>query len=435
MSNDHGGGIPWAVLVWTLRRFWWVILGAALAAGLLTTYWLGTVKPLYQSEARLLVGPLTGSTDSLRASASLGLTYQDALSSTSGLRRVATEVGIGPLTDAELASAVNVAFNEKSRILTVQGIWYDAATAQKLTNLTVDEVTHIKAQVPDSDSVDNPTSDVQQLLNTRRSSGEVTVIQPATLPKDPTGSAGDVLALLAALLGGLLAFVVAVFWAHRKQQHAAKVRSAVAVRDILGNPAAIRTRKGIGVPAAPGIARGSRAREYGEIAARAEIRAPVDYLTSLFVVGTGGQGCDGEVALNLALAFAYTGRNVRLVDAAGDLDASKFDEPGLQVHTAPNAPQDWAPEALADAATARPDELLLLRLPSVTAIGSGFGGYVAADGVILVASQESPSVEVNIADACEAIVRRGGRVLGVVLVRGGGPVARLTEVPDSSVYL
>ena len=137
-DSDHG--IPASVVTWALRRFWWLIIAAGLALGLGAYTVLNTFNPGYQSQARVLVGQLAGSTDSLRASASLGQTYADALISETLLRRVFSAAGVQSPSETAILSAADVQFTVNSRILTIQMTWSDPETARKLSDLMVKEM-------------------------------------------------------------------------------------------------------------------------------------------------------------------------------------------------------------------------------------------------------------------------------------------------------
>lgn len=223
MSNEVTGSLLWT----TFRRFWWAVLVAMLVAGALTTLTLNAKPPKYESEARLLIGPLTGTTDSLRASASLGLTYQDALKTTEVLDRVASEAGVNGLSESQLHSLVNVAFNDKSRVLTILGVGEDPAVSKHVVELMVEEVANLQEQVPDVEVVQNATSDVLQQARTRRASGAVTEIVPASLPQDSVDQREPLLVGLAALLGGALMFAGLVVFMAGSKAHVQRTQADV----------------------------------------------------------------------------------------------------------------------------------------------------------------------------------------------------------------
>lgn len=429
-SPEHG--IPGRVVLWTLRRFWWAALLSGLAFAVLAVFALRSTSPGYESQARVLVGQLTGSTDSLRASASLGQTYADALGSDTVLRRVGTAAGLAPGSDEKLLTAAEVTFNDKSRILSIQITWPDPSTAHRLAALLVEEVQRLKAKGPTSPDVPDPTPDVRAQESIRAASGALTVIQPATLPDRTTDTHESAVAMLAAVAGSLLAFTLLAFTVGQRHRRRMRVRGSIAASDYLGSVTPGRRTRGRHDPAAATLARGRRAKEYAEIAARVEVRAMTFPLGSICVVGTKGGPTSAEVALNLAAVLATPSRRATVVDPGDTAHSVLVTRPHLSVARVESPQEESAlAERLLGSVAARDDELLVLTLPSLVSALAGPWWLSSAEGVVLVAAYDDPTVELDLIDSMDAIARRGGRLIGVVLLRGGKPLSRLLTPPEN----
>lgn len=426
-ATEHG--IPGRLVLWTLRRFWWAVLAAGLAFGTAAALALSSLNPGYLSQARLLVGQLTGSTDSLRASASLGQTYADALGSPATMSRVGLAAGLTTAGQHQLLYALEVTFNDKSRILTIATTWPDPATAHEVTSLMVAEVRRLRGQVPASPSVKDPTPDVQAQENTRAASGVLTLIQPATVPDTRTDTHVTAVVMLAAVAGSLLVFTLLCFWMAQRYRRRLRVRSVLAPRSYLGTVTSGSRRSGRHDGAAAAT-KGRRAREYAEIASRLQVRAGSGTLRSVCVVGTRGGPAAAETALHLAATLAAPGRHVTLVDPTDAVRSLRVSRPQLSVVQV-ESPQD---ESEIAGRLLGPggddDELIVLALPSVVSAVAGPWWLTSADAVVLVGECEDPSIETDLTDCVDAILRRGGRLIGVVLVRDGRPLARLVTPPE-----
>lgn len=427
-------GVPMSVVLWTLRRFWWAVVAVGLAVGTMAYLLLGSMNASYESQARLLVGQLQGSTDSLRASAAVGATYADQLSDPNVLRRVGTEGHLSAQSAEEMVNATTVTFNDKSRILTIQVAWADPGTAQRLTRLMVAETNALQRQGPPAAAVPEPSPDVRAQETLRQVSGDVTLIQGATVPDGPVDAHSSAVAMLAAVAGALVTFTVLCFWVGRRHRARMRARQSLAAADYLGSAMSAghaRRRRAASSEQEVVLLKGRRAADYGRIAARLEMRTSATPLRSLCVVGTRGGPVAAEAALNLAAAFAASGRQVTLVDPTGHTQSVQLRRPQLTVVQVAR-PQDETEIAkrLLPSEESSPDELLVLILPSLIFPTSGSWWLNSADAVVLAGEERDPAIPVDLVDAMDAIVRRGGALLGVMLLRDGRPLARLTALPE-----
>ncbi|TQM64528.1 subunit length determinant protein [Humibacillus xanthopallidus] len=429
-AQEHG--IPGRLVLWTLRRFWWLILLTGLLFGLLAVVGLRSTNPGYESQARLLVGQLTGSTDSLRASASLGQTYADALGSEAVLRRVGAAAGLPDGSADKLLAAADVTFNDKSRILSIVTTWPDAATAHRLTGLLVEEVERLKAKGPSTPGVSDPTPDVRAQENTREASGVLTLIQAATLPDRTIETHQSAIAMLAAVAGSLVAFTLLCFSVAQRHRRCTRVRSVMAPSDYLGSVTRSRRTPARHDPPTALLGRGRRVHEYAEIAARIEVRATTFPLDSLCVVGTRGGPSAAEVAINVAAVLAMPGRPASVVDPTDSVHSIRLTRTHQSVVQVgyPQEESDIA-ERLMSSSGSRGEDLLVLTLPSLVSALAGPWWLSASNGVVLVGSYDDPTVERDVLDSMDAIARRGGRLIGVILLRAGRPISRLLTPPEN----
>jgi hypothetical protein len=73
----------------------------------------------------------------------------------------------------------------------------------------------------------------------------------------------------------------------------------------------------------------------------------------------------------------------------------------------------------------------VLTLPSLVSALAGPWWLSASNGVVLVGSYDDPTIELDLLDSMEAIARRGGRLIGVILLRAGRPISRLLTPPEN----
>lgn len=431
---ERESGVPSTVVLWTLRRFWWAVLGVGLALGAMAYLVLGSMNATYESQARLLVGQLQGSTDSLRASAALGATYADQLSDQNLLQRVGAKAHLSTQATQQLVADADVEFNDKSRMLTIRMTSSDPATAHRLAALMVNETTALKRQAPSAAAVRAPSPDVQAQEILRQSSGDVTVIQDATTPDQPIDAHSKPVAMLAAVAGALLTFTVLCFWVGRRHRCRMRARQSLAAADYLGSAmAAGHSHRGRTDDAEQEVVqlKGRRAADYGRIAARLEVRTTATPLRSLCVVGTRGGPVAAEVALNLAAAFTAAGRQVTLVDPTGSTRTVHLTRPQVTVVQV-GRPQDETEIAkrLLPSEESWTADLLMLILPSLIFPTAGSWWLSSADAVVLAGEERDRAISVDVVDCMDAIVRRGGALLGVMLLRDARPLARLTALPE-----
>ena len=319
MNATPAEGFVTKDLLETARRWWLLILVAALLGTVGGAVAADASAQRYQSGGKLLIGSLDGPSDSVRASAALGSTYADVLTSQTVLRDAATKAGIpASVSDKDLRSAVDATNNDKSRVLAVTVTWSNPTQAHDLATRLVDEALALRAWVPTPRAVPGATPDVIAEQNTNQATGRVTVVEPATLPTEPLARPSQLFTILAGVLAGAVSWAVAVFIDSRRSRRRGLLTSSVLQHRLLGTChldfRLLGDRQRLVVIRRPS---GSRATEYRLIAAKSELLTARRPLSSLAVFGARHMGGSGEVTANLALTYARSGRNVMLVDLTG----------------------------------------------------------------------------------------------------------------------
>jgi hypothetical protein len=149
-------------------------------------------------------------------------------------------------------------------------------------------------------------------------------------------------------------------------------------------------------------------------------------------VGTRGGPSAAEVALNLAAVLAMPGRPASVVDPTDSIHSirlTRTHQSVVQVES-PQEESDIA-ERLMTSSDGRGGDLLVLTLPSLVSALAGPWWLSASNGVVLVGSYDDPTIELDLLDSMEAIARRGGRLIGVILLRAGRPISRLLTPPEN----
>ena len=102
------------------RRWWWTLLVAAWVAGLAGFYVASRIDKTYESQVRLLVGPINTDDATLRASGQLVQTYAQVVTTASVLEQALGDLNITDLPPDVLAANTRVTANDVTRILTIR---------------------------------------------------------------------------------------------------------------------------------------------------------------------------------------------------------------------------------------------------------------------------------------------------------------------------
>lgn len=294
-----------------VARRWMILLGLLAVGAGVTGFELASRTPQeYVSTARLVVGPMSGpmTSDMVRAASMLGATYADVLTTDDNLRSASSEAGIKRGLDLkELERSVQITSNSSSRVLTLAVTRSNAQDARKLALALVRTAQRYASSpafaIPDRPNALSPMLDIRELhmIDAPRSG------EPASRPV-------LLYAIIAALASVAAALPVLVWWDVRHRHRGSDTLSTLTAHRVLGtctlDSRFVWRRKFV---SARRRATG-RARAYQLIAAKSELLAPKRPLRSLAVVGTENSAASAEVAANMALMLAKSGRTVAFID-------------------------------------------------------------------------------------------------------------------------
>jgi capsular polysaccharide biosynthesis protein len=416
------------------RRWWWTLIVAAWIAGL--TGWLvaSTIQPTYESQVKVLVGPLNTDTDTLRASGLLVQTYAQYVTTREVLASTIQELGLD-LSPDDFAAATRATANDVTRILTIRVQAADPKQATDLANTLATELEQLTSR------------------GLSRPEGLIQIIEFARPENTPVAPQTSLLVLLAALAGVVVAVVLVLLL----EYFGNTVRTREELASLARAPLLGAVPAPSGDPPGPEdlvvmTAPGSRAAApYRLISAKIALGPERGTHHSILVTDTDWEGEAGVVGANLAAALSRFGRHVVLIDGTGVGGTITRlhdwqERPGLS-------------ELLADGLTpvrpADPDRALSVlptgraplegadpeRLREIISILAGDDGLVvivgapiqaspvtlalaqAADSVILVARRDRSRRE-DVVFAGESLRLIGASPAGVILTERGS-IARL----------
>jgi capsular polysaccharide biosynthesis protein len=282
------------------RRWWWTLIVSAWIAGLTGYLVASTIPPTYESQVKVLVGPLNTSTEVLRSSGLLVQTYAQYVTTREILSSTIQELGLD-LTPEDFAAATRATANDVTRILTIR---VQAADPQQATDLANTLATELEQLT--SGGLSQPEGLIQIIEFAR----------PNDVPVAPQVS---LLVILAALAGVVVAIVLVLLL----EYFGNTVRTGRELANLAGAPL-------LGTVPAPGgdpprdqdlavlAAPTSRAAApYRLISAKVALGPESATRQSILVTDADWEGQAAVVAANLAAALSRFGRHVVLVDGSG----------------------------------------------------------------------------------------------------------------------
>jgi succinoglycan biosynthesis transport protein ExoP len=284
-------------LVGTLRRWWGTLVVAGLVAALGAWVLASRAPETFQASTTLVVGPLAGNTDTVRAAQNLARTDAEVAQSKTLLDEAARALGL-PADEVDDVE-VDASANEVTRLLVISVRDSDGQRAADLANGLAEALAARVAEGPVGPE------------------GEITVSDPATVPSEPAEPNVPRIVTLSVLATLLLAFGVA--WLLDRFDDA--VNRPEELEDAA--PGAFVTvvppwRRGRGsapaVLARPGSGAGAALRLTATSLELAIAKPP----RTVLVTGTEVGESSEEVAVNLAALMATPRRRVLLVDASAD---------------------------------------------------------------------------------------------------------------------
>ena len=282
------------------RRWWWTLVVSAWIAGLTGYLVASTIAPTYESQVKVLVGPLNTDTDTLRASGLLVQTYAQYVTTREVLTSTIQELGLD-LSPDDFAAATRATANDVTRILTIRVQAGDPDQATALANTLATELEQLT-----SSGLSRPEGLIQI----------VEFARPETTPVAPQVS---LLVLLAALAGVVVAVVLVLLLEYfgntvRTGQELANLARAPLLGTVPAPGADPPGPRDLVVQAAP---RSRAAAPYRLLAAKVALGSEGSTLRSILVMDADNEGEAAIVAANLAAALSQFGRHVVLVDGSG----------------------------------------------------------------------------------------------------------------------
>jgi capsular polysaccharide biosynthesis protein len=269
----------------------------------------------YESEATLLVGPVSGDRETLQASGTQARTYAGIAETATILDSAARDVGMTP---SSVESKLNVNASDITRLITVRAGDGEAVRAADIANsIAVALVSYANRQ-----RLATPAE------------GRLTIVERAIPSTNEIGPSKDLILPLAAIAGllgalGLAAFVDSLSTVVRSEEEL----SAVAPVAVLGSVDGAGGR----APAVDSAPYSGAAATYRLLAAKIELWNERSAPRSIVVVDARGGRSSVGFAANLAGALSEGGATVALVDNGERGDAARlfgFSEPatsGAQV--------------------------------------------------------------------------------------------------------
>lgn len=279
------------------KRWWPVLLLAAVVSGLTAYAASSRVTPTYEAEARLLTGPINADFDTIRASSQLAQTYSELATSRRILQPVRAQLRLAQSVD-DLAASVSATGNDVTRIVTIRAKSDDAVLAARIANTIATRLARETSQPPAPPAPAPPA-------------GQLTIVDSATPPSAPVAPRVPLLAALAAIAGLIGAAVLVLLLQSGRDTIEAEEDLADAFVPLLGSVSR-SSRTALVVQERP---RSRIADEYRVVATKIELSATTSGARSVLVVGCGEGDGAGVIAANIAGALAESGSRITLVDA------------------------------------------------------------------------------------------------------------------------
>jgi tyrosine-protein kinase len=282
------------------RRWWWTLIVAAWIAGLTGYLVATTIPPTYESQVKVLVGPLNTDTDTLRASGFLVQTYAQYVTTREVLSSTIQELGLD-LAPEDLAAATRATANDVTRILTIRVQADDPQTATDLANTIATELEQLTSQ------------------GLSRPEGLTQIIEFARPDETPVAPQVTLLVLLSAAAGMVVATILVLLLEYfgntvRTRQELASLAKAAllgAVPAPANDPPDLQDLIALDGPSARAAA------PYRLISSKLALGTDGTTLRSILVTDTDSEGEAAVVGANLAAAFIRLGRRVVVVDGSG----------------------------------------------------------------------------------------------------------------------
>ena len=284
-----------------IKRWWWTLLIATWIAGLAGFTVASGLPPTYETQVRLLIGPLSADLNTQRAAGQNAQTYAELATSQQLLDTVVEKMG-GSITTPQLRETVEARADSTTRLLTLTARAPDPDTAVEIANTLASRI----AALPGSPQAGAALPE-----------GEITIVDPAARPGTPVAPDVALIVVLAAA-AGLLGAAAIVFLIEYVTDVVRDRYDIADVSPVLGIVPSFRSRSSADM-----------ASRVANLARHPGVSISLRYLTAmlavadgtlpkrLLVVGTRAGDGAGAFAASLAITIVDGGRTVTLVDANG----------------------------------------------------------------------------------------------------------------------
>lgn len=451
-----------------LRRWWWILLVGALAAGVVANIVASRMQPTYVAQARLLVGPINGDKDTLLASGQLARTYAELATSRPVLQSVIKSSGV-PTSVERLTEEVTTTSNDVNRLVTISVEETEPAIAATLANAIATRLRELSTATPEQDAAAldalrrqpeiaalgaRARADVQAAAERvlQQDAGRIEIVEPAARPTVSSGPRVGLLTVLAALAGlivaGIALYVRAAATGRAADREGLVLPPGMPDLGVVDMPR-IRSPRALAVRSRPDSAAAER---YRVLVAKLGLLQRHPVASAIVVAGTHDEWPGAVVAANVAAVLADARRSVLIIDA-GTQRASVSALHGLQrspgyselverpegldgaidaraagvasrLRIVPRGERpvglltEEAARAILDKAREAADVVVIAASPMQQSTAALAWGPVA-DGTVLVGGL-TRDAEHHLQEAAQALSLVGARVLGAVTARRVG---------------
>src|SRR5215211_9347930 len=317
-----------------VRRWWWMLVVGALAAGVIANVVASRMQPTYAADARLLVGPINADKDTLLASGQLARTYAELATSRPVLESAITSSAV-PITVQRLTDDLTTASNDVNRIVTISVENTQPRAAATLANAIGAQLRELSTATSEKDTaaldalrrqpeiadLDPGTRAGVQAAATRvlqQNAGRIEIVEPAEPPTDSSGPRVGLLTILAALAGlvvaGTALYLRAAATGRAGETEAVVLPPGVPDLGVVDLPR-IRSPRALAVQSKPNSAAAER---YRLLVAKLGVLQDDSGASAIVVAGTGDAWSGAVVAANVAAVLAEARRSVLVIDAGAD---------------------------------------------------------------------------------------------------------------------
>jgi len=286
-------------------RFGWLLVLAAVVAALAAASAGSSGGASYSASAVVLVGPIGGDYNTLRAAGQQAQTISRVADSRPVL--AGAEHRLGAAAEGSLEGRITATADETTRLVTINATAKTADHAAQAANAVAAELAaeQAKADAVEEAALNAGHKTRSSAANRIAADSTVSIAAPALSPSAPVEHASKLLAAIAALAALLLVLTLLLIWDFFRGRVAIE-RDVIELTGLPHLAALKRSRR-----------RGSRAAaaDYELLAGRVELARHDKRCRSVVISGAGRDDRSGDVAANLAAALAAKGSRVILLDA------------------------------------------------------------------------------------------------------------------------